>query len=144
MTTKAHTSLPHPTALRGVILFGHGARDARWAEPFERLASRVAALNALAQTAVTTEASGPITLAYLEMMTPDLATAVATQVAAGCSAITVVPIFFGTGAHLRRDFPVLMDACRAAHPGVQIISVAPVGEDEEVIDAIGNYVLKVW
>jgi hypothetical protein len=37
-----------------------------------------------------------------------------------------------------------MDACRAAHPGVQIISVAPVGEDEEVIDAIGNYVLKVW
>lgn len=144
MTTIAHTSPQAPTPLRGVILFGHGARDARWAEPFERLASRVAALNALAQTAVTTDASGPITLAYLEMMTPDLATAVATQVAAGCTAITVVPIFFGTGAHLRRDFPALMDACRAEHPGIQIVSVAPVGEDEGVIDAIGNYVLKVW
>ena len=131
-------------SMRGVILFGHGARDARWAEPFERLAGRVAALSALSQTSVTTDASGPITLAYLEMMTPDLATAVAEQVTAGCTIITIVPIFFGTGAHLRRDFPVLMDACRATHPSVTITSAPPVGEDDGVLDAIGNYVLKVW
>ncbi|OXH83150.1 cobalamin biosynthesis protein CbiX, partial [Burkholderia multivorans] len=24
----------------GIVLFGHGARDPRWAEPFERLAAR--------------------------------------------------------------------------------------------------------
>lgn len=25
----------------GIVLFGHGARDPRWAEPFERLAARL-------------------------------------------------------------------------------------------------------
>jgi sirohydrochlorin cobaltochelatase len=27
----------------GMILFGHGARDPRWAEPFERLATKLRA-----------------------------------------------------------------------------------------------------
>jgi sirohydrochlorin ferrochelatase len=38
----------------GIILFGHGARDPRWAEPFERLAATAvgeddAVLDAVAQ-----------------------------------------------------------------------------------------------
>jgi sirohydrochlorin ferrochelatase len=28
-----------------------------------------------------------------------------------------VPLFLGTGGHLRRDLPPLVDALRAAHPG---------------------------
>lgn len=27
----------------GIVLFGHGARDARWAGPFERLAAKLRA-----------------------------------------------------------------------------------------------------
>jgi sirohydrochlorin cobaltochelatase len=115
----------------GIVLFGHGARDARWAEPFERLAERLRALR-----------GGPVTLAYLELMTPDLPTAVAAQVERGCTTITVVPVFFGQGGHVRRDLPMVIDQCRAAHPGVDIRCSTPVGEDDAVLDAIAQYCVR--
>lgn len=52
-----------PTAL---ILFAHGARDPRSAAPFERILERVRA---------DAPARRPM-LAYLELMAPDLATAI--------------------------------------------------------------------
>lgn len=115
----------------GIVLFGHGARDPRWAEPFERLAARLRAATPAA----------PVSLAFLELMTPSLDTAVAAQVAAGCTRITVVPVFFGQGGHVRRDLPQLVDACRAAHPGVEIRCATAVGEDDGVLDAIARYCL---
>lgn len=152
--------------LRGLILFGHGARDPRWAEPFERLAAVVSArfradrihdkdspatqgrtalsADSHPQHLAATARPGPVTLAYLELMTPDLATAINDQVRAGCGVITVVPVFFGQGAHLRRDFPALLDACRRTHPGVDIRTTAAVGEVDSVIAAIGDYVVGEW
>ena len=118
---------------RGIVLFAHGARDARWAEPFERLAAKLRGL------------SGPdthVSLAFLELMTPDLPGAVAAQVAAGCTSITVVPVFFGQGGHVRRDLPVAIEACRAAHPNVEIRGTVPVGEDDAVLDALAAYCLR--
>lgn len=118
---------------RGIVLFAHGARDARWAEPFERLADKLRAL------------AGPgahVSLAFLELMTPDLERAVAAQVAAGCASITVVPVFFGQGGHVRRDLPLVIEACRAAHPTVDIHSTVPVGEDDAVLDALAAYCLR--
>ncbi|TCW82368.1 cobalamin biosynthesis protein CbiX [Burkholderia sp. SRS-46] len=114
----------------GIVLFGHGARDPRWAEPFERLAARLRAARG---------ADAPVSLAFLELMAPSLDTAVAAQVAAGCTRITVVPVFFGQGGHVRRDLPQLVDACRAAHPGVEIRCATAVGEDDGVLDAIARY-----
>jgi len=118
---------------RGIVLFGHGARDARWAEPFARLADKLRVL------------AGPgtvVSLAFLELMTPDLPAAVADQAARGCSAITVIPVFFGQGGHVRRDLPLIVDACRAAHPGVPIHLAEPVGEDDAVLDALAAYCLR--
>ncbi|EDT42895.1 sirohydrochlorin chelatase [Burkholderia ambifaria] len=114
----------------GIVLFGHGARDPRWAEPFERLAARLRGSSAPAPH---------VSLAFLELMTPSLDTAVAAQVAAGCTRITVVPVFFGQGGHVRRDLPQLVDACRAAHPNVVIHCATAVGEDDGVLDAIARY-----
>ncbi|PRH48497.1 sirohydrochlorin chelatase [Burkholderia multivorans] len=116
----------------GIVLFGHGARDPRWAEPFERLAARLRAAGAAAQ----------VSLAFLELMTPSLDAAVAAQIAAGCSRVTVVPVFFGQGGHVRRDLPQLIDACRAAHPGVEIRCATAVGEDDGVLDAIARYCIE--
>ncbi|MBU9563417.1 CbiX/SirB N-terminal domain-containing protein [Burkholderia multivorans] len=113
----------------GIVLFGHGARDPRWAEPFERLAARLRAAGGAAQ----------VSLAFLELMTPSLDAAVAAQVTAGCTRVTVVPVFFGQGGHVRRDLPQLIDACRAAHPGVEIRCATAVGEDDGVLDAIARY-----
>jgi sirohydrochlorin cobaltochelatase len=120
-------------ALHGVVLFGHGARDARWAEPFARLVARLQAAHGDA---------GPVSLAFLELMEPDLVSAVATQVAQGCSPVTVVPVFFGQGGHVRRDLPAVLEVCRAAHPGVAIRCATAVGEDDSVLDAVAGYCLR--
>ena len=71
----------------GVVLFAHGARDPKWSEPFESLAARFAAL----------EPDVPLSLAYLDFMTPDLPGAVRALIARGCDAITIVPAFLGVG-----------------------------------------------
>ncbi len=116
------------------MLFAHGARDVRWAEPFERLAARLRELRGAS--------AGTVSLAFLELMTPDLPAAVAAQVADGASVITVVPVFFGQGGHIRRDLPVILDQCRAAHPSVEIRCSTAVGEDADVIEAIAGYCLR--
>jgi sirohydrochlorin cobaltochelatase len=121
-------------ATEGIVLFAHGARDARWAEPFERLAGRLRELRG--------NNGGPVTLAFLELMSPDLPGAVAAQVADGCTSVTVVPVFFGQGGHIRKDLPVIVDTCRAAHPEVEIRCATPVGEDDAVIEAIAQYCLR--
>jgi sirohydrochlorin cobaltochelatase len=115
----------------GIILFGHGARDPRWAEPFERLAAKLRALR-----------GDPVSLAFLELMTPDLPAAVAAQAADGCDAITVVPVFFGQGGHVRRDLPEVVARCREAHPDVVIHCATAVGEDDAVLDAVAAYCVR--
>jgi sirohydrochlorin cobaltochelatase len=121
-------------ALHGIVLFGHGARDARWGEPFARLAQKLQFARG--------EAAGPVSLAFLELMEPDLPAAVAAQVAVGCSAVTVVPVFLGQGGHVRRDLPAVLEVCRAAHPGVRIVCATAVGEDDSVLDAVVGFCLR--
>jgi sirohydrochlorin cobaltochelatase len=120
-------------ATHGLVLFGHGARDVRWREPFERLAQKLKAVRA------TGDAAGPVTLAFLELMEPDLPTAVGGLVTQGCDVITVVPVFFGQGGHVRKDLPEAIERCRALHAGVEIRCAVAVGEDEAVLDAVAQY-----
>ncbi|CAG9209845.1 hypothetical protein BCAR13_1900006 [Paraburkholderia caribensis] len=75
-------------------------------------------------------------------MTPGLPEAVAAQVAAGAAVVSVVPVFFGQGGHVRRDLPVILDQCRSANPSVEIRCSTAVGEDAEVIEAIAVYCLR--
>ena len=121
-------------ARRGLVLFAHGARDARWAEPFAALAERI-------------QARRPdlaVTLAYLEHLQPDLATALARQARAGVVSVRVVPLFFGRGGHLREDFPALLAAARAAAPGLEVEVLAAAGESSEVQDALAAFALRGW
>ena len=57
--------------------------------------------------------------AFLELTTPDLATAVDDLVTQGVRRVTVVPMFLGVGRHAREDLPVLMAELRARHPDVE-------------------------
>jgi sirohydrochlorin cobaltochelatase len=111
---------------RAIVLFAHGARDPRWGEPFEAVAARV-------------RAAAPdcrVALAFLELMAPTLGDAAGGLVGAGATRIDVVPLFLGTGGHLRQDLPPLVDALRAAHPGVDIRLHAALGEHAAVVDAM--------
>jgi sirohydrochlorin cobaltochelatase len=112
--------------MQGLILFGHGARDPRWAEPFERLRARI----------VAREPQVTVVLAYLELMTPDLASAVQDLARSGATAITVVPVFFGQGGHVRRDLPELVARIAAAHPAVTLRVAGTLGENDAVLDAL--------
>lgn len=115
-----------------LILFAHGARDPRWAAPFQRLQTM-------------TQASLPdvtVALAFLEFMTPSLPELAAQLVADGCTSITLAPVFLGQGGHVLRDLPVLAETIRANHPGLQFKIVNAVGEDETVLQAIRDYCLS--
>ena len=114
---------------RALVLFAHGARDARWREPFDRLQQKVAAALPGCE----------VRLAFLELMTPVLPDALADLAARGMSDITVVPVFLGQGGHLRRDLPALLDQCRQAHPGLRIHCATAVGEADAVLDAMAAY-----
>jgi sirohydrochlorin cobaltochelatase len=115
--------------MKAIILFGHGARDARWREPFDRLL----ALWKVQHPDVLVE------LAFLEMMEPSLEDAVATLVALSAKQIKVVPVFFGQGGHLRNDFPVLLEQCRIQFPQIDLCATPAVGEDEAVLQAIVDF-----
>ena len=115
--------------MKAIILFGHGARDSRWREPFDRLAT----LWREQQT------GAPVELAFLEMMQPSLEEAVAALAGGGSTQVTVVPVFFGQGGHLRNDFPVLLEECRGKFPNVQLSATPAVGEDLAVLQAIVDF-----
>ena len=121
-------------ATHGLVLFAHGARDVRWREPFERLAEKVRAARGAD--------AGAVLLAFLELMEPDLPTAVGDLVSDGCSVVTVVPVFFGQGGHVRRDLPEVIERCRGMYPAVEIRCAVAVGEDEGVLDAVAGYCLR--
>ncbi|WP_144144971.1 sirohydrochlorin chelatase [Paraburkholderia sp. BCC1884] len=139
-------------AMHGVVLFGHGARDVRWREPFERLAEKLrAARGAFASggfdassggSGASPSGNGPVVLAFLELMEPDLPTAVGVLASGGCDVVTVVPVFFGQGGHVRKDLPLIVDRCRGLYPSVEIRVASAVGEDEAVLDAVAVYCLR--
>jgi len=113
----------------GLVLFGHGARDPRWREPFDSLVR-----------AVSKRHSGPVSLAFLELMEPSLSAAVGQLVERGASRVVVVPLFLGTGGHIRRDLPALIEeAARAAK--IPVSAVTPAGEDQMILDALAEYCL---
>jgi len=117
---------------KALILFAHGARDPRWARPFEGLQQRARAQ--LPDTFVR--------LAFLELMEPRLPAVVAELVASGCTHLSVVPVFLGQGGHVLRDLPELVDALRTAYPSLTLKVSDAVGESPAVLDAIAAYCVQ--
>lgn len=115
--------------MKAIILFGHGARDSRWREPFDRLLALWRSQHS----------ATPVELAFLEMMEPSLETAVNNLIAGGATDITVVPVFFGQGGHLRNDFPILLEECRDKFPNIKLSATLAVGEDAAVLQAIIDF-----
>ncbi|MFT7724581.1 MAG: CbiX/SirB N-terminal domain-containing protein [Roseateles sp.] len=110
----------------GLLLFAHGARDAAWARPFEAVAARLRAARP----------ELPLALAYLEFMPPGLEDAAAALAATGCTRVHVLPLFLGTGGHVRRDVPPLLDGLRQRHGGVEWRLHPSLGEHDAVLHAI--------
>lgn len=117
----------------GLLLLAHGARDPRWATPFEALAQRLRRLAPGAE----------VRLSYLDFLPPDLATAGAELAGCGVTRVDVLPLFLGAGGHVRNDVPRLVSELAAAYPRVEWRVRTAIGEVESVIDAMAEACLAL-
>ncbi len=120
------------SAATALVLFAHGARDPRWAEPFEAIAQAVRDLRP--QT--------DVRLAFLEFMSPTLLEAAGDAARSGATAISVVPLFLGAGGHVRKDLPQLLQTLREQHPSVSFTLEPAIGERASVIQAMAKAVAQ--
>ena len=118
---------------QGLLLFAHGARDSRWAEPFEAIAKRIR------QAAPDL----PVELAFLEFMAPDLIDAGRKLADDGCTVVDVVPLFLGAGGHVRKDLPELLRRLGESHAQVRWRLRPAIGEVESVIAAMADAALRL-
>ena len=107
------------TPTQGIVLFAHGSRDPLWRAPIEAVEAHIRAHHP----------GVAVRCAYLELTTPDLPQAVEDLVDQGATAVTIVPMFLGTGKHAREDLPMLVAELRTRHPRVQVHVQAAIGED---------------
>jgi sirohydrochlorin cobaltochelatase len=112
-----------------IVLFGHGARDERWKEPFLKLVELIK----------NNDSEQRVELSFLELMSPSLQETVDQLVAEHYKKIKVIPVFLGQGGHIRKDFPELLDLCRSKHPEIELSAKPAVGEDLGVLNAIAKY-----
>jgi sirohydrochlorin cobaltochelatase len=117
----------------GLILFAHGARDPRWAAPFEAVVRHIGERRPQLQ----------VRLAFLEFMAPDLHAAAHELCTAGCPSVDVLPMFLGTGGHLRKDLPPLLERLRAEFPHVRWTLHAAIGEHDTVAVAMAMAALAL-
>jgi sirohydrochlorin cobaltochelatase len=118
---------------RAIVLFAHGARDPRWAEPFRRLQEIVSAR----------EPELAVSLAFLELMSPRLPETVAELAASAVEEVVVVPVFLGQGGHVLRDLPGIIDELTTRYPRIVFRVTGAVGEDAQVLNAMATYCLDV-
>ncbi len=117
---------------RAIILFAHGSRDPLWCAPIEAVAQRVREID---QDVL-------VRCAYLELMDPDLPSAVAGLISAGANRIRVVPMFLGVGRHARQDLPQLMEGLERAHRQVRFDLRPAIGDDRRMVDLMAEIALS--
>ena len=118
--------------MKGIVLFGHGARNPEWARPF----------HAIRDVLQTRAPQTQVALGFLEAMRPTLDEAIDDLVKRGVVQIDIVPIFLATGSHIAKDLPLLVASALDRHPDISIAIATPVGESPSVIEAMATYALK--
>jgi sirohydrochlorin cobaltochelatase len=74
-------------------------------------------------------------------MSPALVEAGVQLVAAGCTQVTVLPLFLGAGGHVRKDLPLLLERLRGACPAARFRLQPAVGEMASVVAAMAEAAL---
>lgn len=117
--------------MKGIILFGHGARNPEYVEPFKRIRAEVVRL----QPDVAVE------IGFLELTQPPLEATIECLVSRGVKHIKVVPIFFAPGRHVLKDLPMLLGNALDRFPGVEFEVAACVGEVDSVVAAMAVHAI---
>jgi len=108
----------------GIVLVAHGSRDPEWSRPIERIAEHL-------------RKDAPFVLIACLEHGPSLRDVIRAR--EGMDArIRVVPVFLGTGGHVKADLPRLVGEVRREFPALDIVLEEPIGERPAVIEAIAN------
>ena len=108
------------------IFFCHGARDARWREPFDAIVSD------FEQHCP----SAPVALAFLEFMKPSLDEVIDRFAADGFTSIRILTLFLAAGGHTRRDLTAIVEGAAERWPACQFDVSPTLTESAEIRHAI--------
>jgi sirohydrochlorin cobaltochelatase len=117
---------------QAVVLFAHGARDARWSESLQALADAIQAQ--LAQASVRT--------AFLELQSPTLPEALEAAAADGAQRIDIVPVFWAGAGHIDHSLPPIIAAFARRHPNVDVRALPVLSELPGLLDFVANAVAQ--
>jgi sirohydrochlorin cobaltochelatase len=120
-----------PTPQSALVLFAHGSRDPKWAEPFK-------AIQGLSRAQAP---DTPVELAFLELMQPGIQECLIELANKSVKRISIVPVFLAAGRHLREDLPALIAPIRQQFPDLEISVTAPIGDIPEFQAAIARLAL---
>jgi sirohydrochlorin cobaltochelatase len=118
--------------MKGILLFGHGARNPGWAAPFHRIR----------EVMTQREPQTPVEMGFLELMRPSFDEAIDVLLGKGVTQVVVVPIFMAAGSHINKDLPQMAANAMDRHAGLNIELAAPVGEVAAVLAAMADYALN--
>jgi sirohydrochlorin cobaltochelatase len=116
-----------------LILFAHGARDARWS----------ATLHALADALRAQAGPASVRTAFLELQPPSLAEALEAAVAEGARRVRIVPVFWAGAGHIENDLPPILSAFAARHPQVEVGVLPVLSELPGMLDFVVRAVTRV-
>jgi len=112
------------------ILLAHGSRDPQWVAPFLELEQGL------------TKQYTSVSLAFMELTSPNIEDAVRQAIVNNAKNIAVLPLFLATGRHLKTDVPELLTPLRSRYQ-VDITLLPAVGEQEEFRIMLANIVSKL-
>ena len=118
---------------KALILIAHGSRVKKTADEMQLLVDRVQA--GLLDTAVQA--------AYMEIQTPGLMEVVESQVEKGVKEISVLPLFFFEGRHMRDDIPAQVEECMNLFSDCEIKLLPYIGQTEAFAKALVESVLPL-
>ena len=119
--------------MKGILLFGHGARNPDWAAPFHRIRAEIKAR----------DAAMPVEPGFLELMRPTFDEGIDCLVSQGATEIAIVPIFMAAGSHIKKDLPLMAAGAMDRHPGLRVGIAPPGGEAEPVLAAMADDAMGV-
>ena len=120
-----------PISESALVLFAHGSRDPKWAEPFKAIQGQIR----------TQAPDTPVELAFLELMQPGIQECLIELANKSVKRISIVPIFLAAGRHLREDLPALVAPIQKQYPHLVINVTAPIGDIPEFQAAIAKLAL---
>lgn len=117
----------------GVLLVGHGTRDAKGTGQFFELADQ------LRQCVP----QWPVEACLLEFQEPDIATGWRRLVDRGVTEIRVAPLLLFAAGHARQDIPTIIQECSSQDPAINHWQCGPLSRAPEIVDLLVQRIQQV-